>query len=121
MSAGPFEWVSARPALEFTLVAIGLILDGFLGAWISTHIRAQTFPVWAAFLSGNLSLLMWTYLARYSKMSLPVASVFFDLAYNAAWIFALVYLGQRMTQWQIIGMAIAVIGVAIMGYRTPVP
>ena len=116
-----FEWIANRPRLELILVAIGLILDGVLGAWISSRVRGQFFGIWACFLSGNLSLLVWAYLTRYSKMSLPTASIAFDVLYNAAWFVMLIYLGQKMTYVQMIGIALVTLGVALLGYRTPAP
>lgn len=115
------EYIAARPLLEIALVAIGLILDGILGAWISFHVRDKSIAMWFTFLSGNISLCVWMYLARYSKMSLPTASIAFDLIYNAAWFIALIYLGQKMTAIQMAGISLVTIGIALMSYHTPVP
>lgn len=116
-----FEWLATHKYLEIALVSVGLVLDGILGAWISTKIRAQSFIVWTALLSGNLSLFVWMYLARFSKMTLPVASVLFDIVYNISWIFALVYFGTKVTSTQMIGILLTILGVAFMSYHTPVP
>ena len=114
-----FRWIAARPALELILVSLGLIADGFLGAWVSTRIRAQSLVVWFALLSGNISLLVWMYLARYSHLSLPVASMIFDLLYNIAWMVGLVYLGAKVSTPQMVGIALIVVGVSLLA--APVP
>lgn len=118
----PLEWIAARPYLEMALVAIGLILDGCLGGWISTKVRNQQYGVWFTFLSGNISLLIWAYLSKWSQMSLPKASVFFDVVYNASWFLMLIYLGARMTPIQMFGIALVTLGIALLGYNpTPAP
>ena len=118
---GVFEWIASKPTIELLLVGLGLILDGILGAWISTHVRAQSLAIWFTFLSGNISLLVWAYLAKFSKMTLPTASILFDCVYNFAWFLALIYLGQKMTPVQLAGIVLVTLGIALLGYHTPVP
>lgn len=106
-------WLASRPWLEFTLVSIALIIDGIFGAWLSTRIRAQTLSFWFTFLSGNISILVWAYLTKYSHMKLVAASLFFDIVYNVAWMLALIYFGEHLSGFQLLGVFLVMIGIGL--------
>lgn len=109
------SWLAARPKLELIVVGIGLILDGMLGAWISTQVRAHGLSVWFFLLSGNMSLFVWMYLSRFSKLHLTTASLVFDCIYNLAWFGALIYLGEPITPTRILAVILVVAGISLLG------
>lgn len=107
------NWLASRPWLEILLVSIALVCDGILGAWLSTKIRAGTISIWFVLLSGNISIMVWAYLSKFSKMQLVTASLFFDIIYNVAWMLALVYFGQHLTGYQLAGVMLVMIGIGL--------
>jgi hypothetical protein len=103
--------------LEFIAVAILLMAEGALGGWISTQIRENGFGWYFVFLSGNLSVFVWAYLAKYSKMNLATASILFDLLFNISWFVMIAYLGIKFNTVQAIGIGLIILGIAFLGYQ----
>ena len=102
--------------LELTVLAVILSCEGVLGAWISTQVRKQELAWYFVLLSGNLSIFVWAYLSKWSKMDLAMASVFFDVVYNGVWFAALIYFGAKLSPVQMVGVSLMVVGLGLMGY-----
>ena len=61
------------------------------------------------------------YLAKYSRLTLPTASILHDIVYNLSWFIMLAWLGVKMTPIQMTGIMLVTLGIALMSYNTPVP
>ena len=108
------DWLASKPKLEFVILAIGLAIDGALGAWISVNVRTQSIGVWVSFLTGTIAMFVWAYLSRWSKMQIVMASLFFDLVYNVSWFATIILLGASMSASKWIGVALVMAGLLLL-------
>lgn len=94
----------------------GLIVVGILGAKISKEINLGNLSWYWAILASILSGGLWGWFVR-QPVSLTYASIVFDVFYTAAYIGTFVFLGDQLNLINVLGIIIAMTGIAMMGYH----
>jgi hypothetical protein len=96
--------------LGFLLIALG----GYVSATIMTAIRAGSISAWWGPATGLVPVLAWNYLAKFSPLSLPLITLVFEVTLTISALVALAYYGFRPSRVQYLGMAISILGLALM-------
>jgi accessory gene regulator protein AgrB len=99
--------------LEMTIISILVVIFAILSAWVSIKIRANEVGVWAYFMTGNLTLMTWVWISKYSKVNLLFASFLCDILVAITWAVVLFYFGDKLTVNQMIGSTIALAGLVV--------
>lgn len=61
-----------------------------------------------------ISGLVWSYISKYTKISLSVATVIYDLVYGLAYFFTFWALGETITLIQGVGVALAMAAIILL-------
>jgi hypothetical protein len=100
--------------LKTILLMILLALLGLFGAYTSVQIRRDAWPVFTLIPVSLASVCIWMAQVK-SKQSLAFSSVLFDLVYGCSYMVGFVLLGEAAGWKQVLGMALAVIGLTLVG------
>jgi drug/metabolite transporter (DMT)-like permease len=109
------HWLPDRPLLEWIVVGLALTAAGGIGGLFAYQMRNSGWPWWCGLISGTLGSCIWVYQANASKTNLMVASVFYDVIINTAFVAMLVLMGQPFKLVTAIGVILATLGVILVG------
>ena len=95
---------------------LGIVIVGIIGAKISKEISLGNLNWYWAILASTLSGGIWGLMLR-QQLSLTYLSIIFDVTYTAAYLGTFIYLGDKLTIMQIIGLFISIFGIILMGWH----
>ena len=101
----------------FTTICLFLIVPILAATSAYCNVKIKDGSQWAIFITLFLSIVLtitWVGMIRHGKMSLSVLSVLYDIIYSCFYFFSFVYLGEKATFLQWIGVAISIIGMVFM-------
>jgi drug/metabolite transporter (DMT)-like permease len=93
-----------------------LPLLAVIGAICSKKIKYNggAWPIVSMLGLSFLSATSWILISKYTKMSLAVATIVFDIIYGISYFIAFLILGEQITLIQGIGVGLALAGMALM-------
>lgn len=99
---------------EYLFVSLALMLSATAGAVVSRYVRDGSSVLWT-YAVAVVSVSVWAWQSKYSKMSLTTASLLFDFVYNVTWFVTLVALGETIKPVHGVGAAFLIIGLVLLG------
>lgn len=99
-----------------TIAFMFLPILAVFGAWLSRRIKlvGGTWPALAMMVTSLISATAWILISKHTKMSLAVATIIFDTIYGLAYFLAFLIMGEHVTPLQGVGVALAMVGMALM-------
>ncbi len=98
-----------------SIIFIPLIfVAGSFGAYANFLVRKGVIGGWLSILSTFISAILWLGMVKYAKGTIINSSMIYDVAMSTSYIIVLLFLGERMSFVQYIGLSISFIGLCLM-------
>jgi hypothetical protein len=94
-------------------ISLFIFINSFIGAYLSKLIKDQTIPWYCTVITGAISGLIWGYMTTSNK-NMIYLSVVFDVLTALTYISVFLILGDKLTEVQIIGIIMSVLGIALI-------
>lgn len=90
-----------------------LFATGLFGSWLAKSISGGALPWWLPIVPSIGTGLLWGWVSRRTT-NLTLATMVFDTIYTAAFVIGFVLLGDKLNSHQIMGVILALVGIALM-------
>jgi drug/metabolite transporter (DMT)-like permease len=99
--------------MDVLLIALNMLIC-LGGAWVCIQVRSNHLPALATAASGISTMLVWMLLVRYTRMSLVVASAWYDVATALGYFVGFACFGEQLSPMQWLGVVLLMIGLFII-------
>lgn len=94
-------------------ISVFIVINSFIGAYLSKLIKNQNIPWYCTAITGAIAGLIWGYMILSDK-DLIYLSVLINVLNSITYISLFLILGDKITEVQIVGIIMSVLGVALI-------